>query len=77
MSVWPETCWNGLIPASVAASVRIPAGCPKTREALCQYIARPPVSLKKLLIEDHAGTVLYYTAYNPYFRTNAKYVSRR
>jgi hypothetical protein len=23
-------------------------------------------------VEDHAGTVLYHTAYNPYFRTNRK-----
>lgn len=57
---------------SVDGSVRIPAGSSKTREALSQYIARAPVSLKKLVVEDHAGTVLYYTAYNPYFRTNTK-----
>ena len=29
-------------------SVRIPAGSSRTREALSQYIARPPVSLQKL-----------------------------
>jgi hypothetical protein len=58
---------------SVDGSVGIPAGSPKAREALSQYIARPPVSLKKLLVEE-GGTdsVLYYTAYNPYFRTNSK-----
>jgi hypothetical protein len=28
--------------------VRIPAGSPRTRKALSQYIARPPVSLQKL-----------------------------
>jgi len=49
--------------------VRIPAGSSRTREALAQYIARAPVSLKKLVVEDHEATVLYY---NPYFRTNAK-----
>jgi hypothetical protein len=36
------------------------------------HIARAPVSLNKLLVEDHAATVLYHTAYNPYFRTNLK-----
>ena len=53
-------------------SVKIPAGFPKTREALSQYIAPPPASLKKLLFEEPSGTVLYYTAYNNYFRTNSK-----
>jgi hypothetical protein len=50
----------------------IPAGSSRTREALSQYIARAPVSLNKLLVEDHAATVLFHTAYNPYFRTNLK-----
>ena len=57
---------------SVDSSVRIPAGSSKTREALSQYIARAPVSLSKLIVEDHTATVLYQTAYNPYFRTNRK-----
>ena len=57
---------------SVNGSVRIPAGSSRTREALAQYIARAPVSLCKLVVEDHAATVLYHTAYNPYFRTNRK-----
>jgi len=57
---------------SVDASVRIPAGSSGAREALSQYIARPPVSLNKLIVEDHTATVLYRTAYNPYFRTNLK-----
>jgi len=46
---------------SVDGSVRIPAGSSKTREALSQYIARAPVSLSKLVVEDHAATVLYQT----------------
>ena len=57
---------------SVDGSVRIPAGSSRTREALSQYIARAPLSLNKMVVEDHAGTVLYHTAYNPYFRTNRK-----
>jgi hypothetical protein len=56
----------------VDASVRIPAFSEQAREALSQYIARAPVSLNKLVAEDHAATVLYHTAYNPYFRTNCK-----
>ena len=39
--------------------VRIPAGSSRTREALAQYIARAPVSLRKLVVDDHAATVLY------------------
>ena len=50
--------------------MRIPAGSSRTREARAQTIARAPVSLGKLLVEDHAATVVYRTAYNPYFRTN-------
>ena len=57
---------------SVDGSVRIPAGSSRTREALSQYIARAPISLNKLLVEDHTSTVLYHTAYNPYFHTNRK-----
>jgi hypothetical protein len=36
---------------SVDASIRIPAGSAKTREALAQYIVRPPVSLQNLLVD--------------------------
>jgi len=69
---------------SVDLSVKIGATSSKAREALSQYIprpaagrrpargARPPVSLKKLLVEDHAGSVLYHTKYIPYFRTNRR-----
>jgi hypothetical protein len=57
---------------SVDGSVRIPAGSSRSREALSQYMARAPVPLNKLVVEDHAATVLYRTAYNPYFRTNLK-----
>jgi len=57
---------------SVHGYVRVPAGSARTREALSQYIARAPVSLSKLVAEDDSATVLYHTAYNPYFRTNHK-----
>jgi hypothetical protein len=56
----------------VDLSVKTAATSSKAREALSQYIARPPVSLKKMLVEEHAGSVLYQSGYNPYFRTNHK-----
>jgi hypothetical protein len=39
-------------------SVKISATSARTREALAQYIARPPVSLSKMLVEEHEGSVL-------------------
>ena len=33
------------------------------------------MSLSNLVVENHTATVLYHTAYNPYFRTNAKLFS--
>ena len=35
-------------------------------------MARPPVSLKKMLVEEHAGSVLYRSEYNPYFLTDSR-----
>jgi hypothetical protein len=69
---------------SLDMSVRIPAASSRTREALAQYIARPPVSLSKMLVEEplagsspqgcgrHEASVLYRSEYNPYFKTNAR-----
>jgi hypothetical protein len=57
---------------SVDLTVKIPASSSKAREALAQYIARPPVSLQKILVEEHAGSVLYRSEYNPYFHTDSK-----
>lgn len=57
---------------SMDLSVKIPSTSSKAREALAQYIARPPVSLKKMLVEEHAGSVLYQSEYNAYFRTNSR-----
>ena len=53
-------------------SVKIPATSSKAREALAQYIARAPLSLKKMLVEEHAGSVLSQSEYNSYFRTNSR-----
>jgi len=57
---------------SVDLTVKIPANSPKTRVALAEYIARPPVSLQKMLVEAHGGSVLYRSEFNPYFKTNQK-----
>jgi hypothetical protein len=69
---------------SVDLSAKIPATSSKAREALAQYIprptagrtpargARPPVSLKKMLVEDHSGNVLCRSEYNPFFGTDSK-----
>jgi hypothetical protein len=54
---------------SVDASVRIPAGSVKTREALSQYIARPPLSLKKMsILENGEAMVISYTSDNDFFK---------
>ncbi|WP_319560361.1 transposase [Marispirochaeta sp.] len=41
-----------------------------SRENLAQYIARPPVSLKKIHYEGFKGRVLFHTHYNEYFKEN-------
>jgi hypothetical protein len=54
---------------SVDASVHISAGSSKTREALSQYIARPPLSLKKISIkENREATVIPYISDNEFFQ---------
>jgi hypothetical protein len=45
---------------SADGSVHIPAGSSRTREALSQYIARVPVFLSELVVEEHTGKVLYH-----------------
>jgi hypothetical protein len=56
---------------SVDATVRIPPGSSATRQALSQYILRPPLSLQKLLV-DGGGThtVVYHAPYSHYFHTD-------
>jgi hypothetical protein len=61
---------------SVDASVRIPAGSSKTREALSQYIARPPLSLKKMGIQENGeATVVSYISDNDFFKGKIESVS--
>nr|WP_244437946.1 transposase [Salinispira pacifica] len=41
-----------------------------SRDNLAQYIARPPISLKKIHYEGFKGRVLFHTHYNEYFKEN-------
>ena len=52
---------------SVDASILLPGGSSKERENLAQYLARPPISLKKVSFESFRGKVLFHTSYNDYF----------
>ncbi len=54
---------------SVDCSIRIPAYSDKAREALSQYIARPPISLEKMSIEENGdATLISYTSNNDFFK---------
>jgi hypothetical protein len=44
---------------SVDLTAKIPASSAKTPLSLAGYIARLPLSLKKMLVEEHADSVLY------------------
>ena len=57
---------------SVDASILLPGGSSKERESLAQYLARPPISLKKVSFENFHGKVLFHTSYNDYFIENLK-----
>ncbi len=41
-------------------SIRIFGGSQKERKNLAQYIDRPPISLKKIALEDFHGKVLFH-----------------
>ena len=51
---------------SVELSVRVPASSSKTRVSRAESIARPPVSLQKMLVEEGGSSVLYRSEYNQY-----------
>lgn len=54
---------------SVDNAVGIPAFSDKARESLSQYIARPPLSLKKMSIEENGeATLISYTSNNDFFK---------
>ena len=54
------------------ASILLPGGSSKERESLAQYLARPPISLKKVSFESFRGKILFHTSYNDYFKENLK-----
>jgi hypothetical protein len=41
-----------------------------SQESLAEYIARPPISLKKIRYEPFKGKVLFHTTYSEYFKQN-------
>ena len=53
-------------------SILLPGGNSKKRESLAQYLARPPISLKKVSFESFGGKVLFHTSFNEYFKENLK-----
>jgi len=54
---------------SVDNAVGIPVFSDKTRQSLSQYIARPPLALKKISIEENGeATVISYTSDNDFFK---------
>jgi hypothetical protein len=53
---------------SIDNSVRILDG--PAQENLAEYIARPPISLKKIRYEPFKGRVLFHTTYSEYFKEN-------
>jgi len=57
---------------SIDASILLPGGSRKERESLSQYLARPPISLKKVSFESLHRKVLFHTSYNDYFKENLK-----
>jgi len=56
----------------VDASILLPCGSSKERESLAQYLARPPISLKKVSFESFGGKVIFHTSFNEYFKENLK-----
>lgn len=44
----------------------------RAQENLAEYIARPPISLKKIRYEPFTGRVLFHTAYSEYFKENVR-----
>jgi len=57
---------------SINNEIRIYGWDEKARENLSQYIARPPISLKKVFYEPFHSKVLFKTKYNDYFKENVK-----
>ena len=52
---------------SINNEIRINGSDEKARENLSQYIARPPISLKKIFYEPFKSKVLFKTKYDEYY----------
>jgi hypothetical protein len=57
---------------SLDGSIGLYARDQKAMERLAQYMARPPIALSKVVLEERGGKVLFHTKYNPYFGENLK-----
>jgi hypothetical protein len=57
---------------SLDGSIGLYAGDQKAMERLAQYMARPPIALSKVVLEERSGKVLFHAKYNPYFKENLK-----
>ena len=54
-------------------SIGVPAFSIRARQALSKYIARPPLSLKKISIEENGvATVVSYTSDNEFFKAKSE-----
>ena len=60
---------------SLDGSVGLYAHDQKAMERLAQYMARPPIALSKVVLEEQGGKVLFHTRYNPYFKEDLKLVA--
>jgi hypothetical protein len=58
--------------AAFAESYPSRYACHYGRFRLAQYMARPPISLSKVTLEEQGPNVLFHTRYNPYFRQSLK-----
>jgi hypothetical protein len=73
---------NTFVPSSlrskrhVRAGIYAQAATRKGPKKFSQYIARHPVSLKKIFYVKENGTVIYRTKYNEYWGENIKAFSR-
>jgi len=64
-------CWrrSGF---SVDGSVGLYATDPAAMERLAQYMARPPISLSKVTLQEQGANAIFHAKYNPYFHQSLK-----
>ncbi len=64
-------CWKNC-GFSVDGSIVLRATDAAAMERLAQDMARPPISLAKVTLQEQGGKLLSHTKYNPYFGENLK-----